>query len=715
MPLSRIKAALFWEETMAQKRAVCAAIGCLLAGAFGNSCEARVVRFVVEQTRSFADGMSFGNTGPYQRLDGTAYMEVDPHDALNSVIVNLDKAPRNARGLVEFSAPFFILKPVDLSKSNHKLFYGINNRGNKQTLGYFNYVPAGPGINNPITVADAGDGFLMRLGYTIVDAGWQGDVADVPGSNVLFPNLPIATQPDGSPIVEAVRIEYSDRTIPANGTFSLPLEGSSSFRSYPAADTNTAHSTLTVRDEVSDQGPMTPIASDQWAFGSCPTGKDSLIADATQICLFSGFQTDKLYTLIYPAKNPIVMGLGYAVTRDIGSFLRYETHDDAGNPNPLAASPTQVGVTRSYSFGSSSTGMYQREFLYLGFNEDETHRPVFDARWIHKSGTNRLFANVEFADPNTYSRQDDRQDFLSTTYPPTTLAVTTDPISGIRDGLVKRPDTDGLIFESDTENEFYNMRASLNVADGLGNPVPLPKNVRLYFLSGFQHSGNNPPDSFPGPAGMCENATNPNYHGPTVRALLMALDAWVDSGVEPPASNYPSRRDNTLVPLETAQQAFPKIPGVTLPPMLNELQLLDFGPLFEPEGGVLTELPPLLGPNYKIFVPEPDSDGLDIAGIRPMEIRVPLGTNMGWNVRAAGFRAPNLCGLNGSFVPFATTKAERLAKGDPRLSLRERYRDHQGYVLAVQRAAAELVRERFLIQEDADRFVSDAQASSILK
>lgn len=700
---------------MAQVRALLAAIAWFVVVAFGPPCDARVVRFVVEQTRSFAGGMSFGDVGPYQRLDGTAYMEVDPRDPLNALIVNLDKSPRNASGLVEFTAPFFILKPADISRGNHKILYGINNRGNKQTLGYFNYVPAGPGINNPLTAADAGDGFLMRLGYTIVDAGWQGDVANLPGSNVLLPNLPVASQPDGSPIIAAVRIEYSDRTIPATGTFSLPLEGSPSFNSYPTSDTNTAHSRLTVRDQVSDQGQMTPIAADQWAFGTCPSGKDSLVADPTHICLFGGFQADKLYTLIYPAQNPIVMGLGYAVTRDIGSFLRYETQDDVGNSNPVAASPAQVGVSRSYSFGSSSTGMYQRAFLYLGFNEDESHRPVFDARWIHKSGTNRLFANVEFADPNTYSRQDDRQDFLSSTYPPTTFAVTTDPLSGIRDGLVKRPATDGLIFESDTENEFYNMRASLNVADGLGNPVPLPKNVRLYFLSGFQHSGNNPPDSFPGPAGMCENAINPNYHGPTVRALLMALDAWVDRGVEPPASNYPSLRGRTLVPLDAAQKAFPNIPGVTFPPMLNELQLLDFGPLFDSQGGILTVLPPLLGPSYKLFVPEPDPDGLDVAGIRPMEIRVPLGTNVGWNVRAPGFRAPNLCGLNGSFIPFATTRTERLAKGDPRRSLKERYKNHNGYVAAVEQAAAELVQSRFLLQEDANRFISDAKASSVLK
>lgn len=342
---------------MAQERALLAAIGWFLAVAFAPPCDARVVRFVVEQTRSFAGGMSFGDVGPYQRLDGTAY-------------------------------------------------------------------------------------------------------------------------------------------IPATGTFSLPLEGSPSFNSYPTSDTNTAHSTLTVRDQVSDQGQMTPIAADQWGFGTCPSGKDSLVADPTQICLFSRFQADKLYTLIYPAKNPIVMGLGYAVTRDIGSFLRYETQDDVGNSNPLAASPAQVGISRNYSFGSSSTGMYQREFLYLGFNEDESHRPVFDARWIHKSGTHRLFANVEFADPNTYSRQDDRQDFLSSTYPPTTFAVTTDPLSGIRDGLVKRPDTSA---------GFRMKKGAVNST----NPPALRGAFGAPVASRHSTTGSTAPASMPPPPKPPETQTGP--------------------------------------------------------------------------------------------------------------------------------------------------------------------------------------------------------------
>src|SRR2546425_1169050 len=493
-------------------------------------------------------------------------MEVDPHDPLNAVIVNLDKAPRNARDMVEFTAPFFILKPVDMARGNHKIFYAINNRGNKVGLFSFPLAPLSPSTNDPLNYA--GDGLQLRLGYTIVDAGWQGDVA--PGDNRLFPNFPVATQRDGSPIVAAVRSDYSDRTIPQAGTFTLPLKGNPAFRAYETADTNTARSTLTVRTEVA--GAKVPIPSDRWAFGRCPTGPASLVPTTTDICLFDGFRADQLYELIYPAKNPIVMGLGYAVTRDIGSFLRYQTRDDVGNPNPLALSPTNVGIRRAYSFGSSSTGMYQRDFLFLGSNEDEAHRKVFDAVMIHIGGTHRLFANVEFADPNIYSRQDDRHDFLSYSYPPLTLAVTTDPISGIHDGILKRPATDPLVFMIDGEAELWQFQGALNVTDGLGNPVPVPDNVRLYQNSGFGHGVVAGLLSPPGPRGICENFTQSSGTSPTNRALLIALDAWTDQGIEPPKSNYPRVENKTLISLDEYRAAFPAIPGAAVPTVLNELE-----------------------------------------------------------------------------------------------------------------------------------------------
>ena len=681
----------------------------LVLGLCASLAEARVVRFVVEQRRVFADGMAFGTVGPYERLDGTVYMEVDPADPLNALIVNLDKAPRNARGLVEFSSTFYILKPVDMRRGNGKIFYGVNNRGNKLESGLrWNYVAAG---NNPLTPADAGDGFLLRLGYAIVDAGWQGDVAA--GNDRLLPMFPVATQPDGSAIIAAVRVEFSDRNIPADGTFTLPLKGSPNFRAYPAADLDPGRSTVTVRTAV--EGAKTPVPADRWAFGRCPTGRGSLVPSATDLCLFDGFRADRLYELIYPATDPTVMGLGYAVTRDVASFLRYQARDDARNPNPLAIDATTVNIRRTYASGTSSTGMYMRDFIYLGFNEDEAHRKVFDAINIHIPGTHRLFANVEFADPNTYSRQDDRHDYLSTSYPPLTYAVTTDPISGIRDGIMKRPATDPLVIQTDTENEFWTMQASLNVHDGTGEPVLLPDNVRLYLLSNFQHGGGNPRAAVPGPAGMCANPTNPNYHGPTQRALLIALDAWADRNEEPPKSRYPRVEDGTLVTLDEYVATLPRIPGMAITKVLNELTLPNFGPTFSSRGGRLTQLPPIPGATYAVLVPQADQDGLNTAGIRPSEIRAPLGTNVGWNVRASGRREGNLCGLSGSFIPFAVTKAQRLAAGDPRESLEERYTDHQGYVNAVRQAARELVGEGFLLEEDADRFIRSAEASDVLR
>ncbi len=546
-----------------------------------------------------------------------------------------------------------------------------------------------------------------------MDAGWEGDV--VPSPTRLAANLPIATQPDGSPIVGLMRIEYSDRTIPVAGTFTMSLEGNAGFRSYETADTNAAHSSFTVRDDVN--APKTPIPPDRWAFGRCPTGQASLVPSTTDICYFDGFRNDKLYELIYPAKNPIVMGLGHATTRDVGSFLRYEIHDDAGNLNPLAPTAGHAGIQRSCATGASQTGGYLRDFMYLGFNEDESHRKVFDGIIPTIAGTDRVFINVRFADPNIYSAEDDRHDFLQSSYPPFTYAVTTDPISGIRDGIMKRPATDPLVFQIDSESEFWQLRGSLNVADGLGNPVSVPTNVRLYLVSSTSH-GFGTVGLLTPPAGqspLCQNPTHSAFVPEITRALLVAMDEWADQGIEPPKSNYPRLEGKTLVSLDEAREAFPEISGVNFPTVLNEYELLDFGPEFGRLGGVLTLQPPRLGASYEMFVPKADKDGLNIAGIRPVQIRVPLGTSTGWNVRAPGHRPPNLCSLTGSFFPFADSKAERLVTGDPRKSLEERYKDHDGFVKAVKKAAKDLVKERFLLEEDAQKFIQAAEDSDVLR
>ena len=685
-----------------------------MAGWLTNPADARVVRIVVDRTTPYAAGRTFGEAGVFERLEGTVHMEVDPDDPLNGIVVNLDRAPRNANGLVEFSAPFVIIRPVDASRGNRKILYGINNRGNAIEIPFqtFPTLPAGA---DPETA----DGLFFRMGYTFVDAGWAGDI--ITTETRLGADLPVAVQADGSPIVSRIRVQYptdspsqadSEGEGGING-FTLPLKGTDRFVSYETADTRTANSTLTVRDAIDEASR--PVASNRWAFGTCPSGETSLAATTRDICVFDGLKRDHIYELTYPARSPWVMGLGYAVTRDLASFLRYETFDDEGSPNPLAESDTVVGIRRAYGLGISSTGMYLREFLYLGFNEDEAHRQVFDAVRIHIPGSHRLFANVEFSDPNIYSRQDRTTDFTSTSYPPLTYAVTTDPITNVRDGILKRPDTDPLVFQSDTSNEFWQMKASLNVHDGFGNPVPVPDNVRLYFMSSHPHGGATGVGVVPTDRGSCEHVTN-SYRStaPTMRALLVALDEWADQGIEPPKSNYPDTRRGTLATVDEVARTFPTIPGVTFPTVVNGLNTLDFGPTFGPQGGRQTALPPSIGASYQVLIPTTDRDGHDVAGIRSVDIAVPVGTNTGWNLYPAGPRGKDLCGLTGSFFAFAQTRNERLASGDSRRSLEERYGDHAGFVRAVRRAAEAAMAQRTLLAEDADVIIKMAEDSDIL-
>jgi hypothetical protein len=163
-----------------------------------------------------------------------------------------------------------------------------------------------------------------------------------------------------------------------------------------------------------------------------------------------------------------------------------------------------------------------------------------------------------------------------------------------------------------------------------------------------------------------------------------------------------------------AASAFPAIPGVTFPTILNELDLLDFGPAFGPTGGYVTALPPLRRGRYQVLVPKPDPDGIDAVGIRTVDVAAPVGTNTGWNLRAPGPRGMDLCGLSGAFFPFAETRADRVASGDPRRSLQERYGDHAGFVAAVERATADLLAQRFLLAEDAEVIIGLAKESDVL-
>lgn len=667
-------------------------------------------RLEIERREPYAGGQSWGAVGPCERLVGTAWYEVDPANPHNRVIVNLDKAPRNAAGKVEFSAPFFMIKPVDMAKGNGKIFYNVNNRGNTDL---------GP-VADPAKVGGQ-VAQQLRMGFALVDAGWHGD--GTPNPHQLFPNFPVATQADGTPIIGRLRLEFS---VPAPA-YSQPL--APLWRAYETSDTDTSASTLLMRERAG--GKPVAIAPDRWAFGTCTDDPTSMKPSTTDITLFDGFSPDRLYELIYPAKNPIVMGLAYAVTRDLASFLRRQARDDAGNPNPLAISPEGALPRLAYGFGASSTGMYMREYLYLGFNEDEGGCKVFDGVFINTGGANRLFANVEFAHPTFYSAQDNHQDFVSNAIGPATFGVSLDPLTSREDGILKRTKTDPLVIEAVDENSFWTWKNSLQVVDGHGTSIPIPNNVRLYFKAGAGHLGihglMSPPTAPHGFFGECEypaQALNaPGFNPQAVErslpglggAIVVVLDEWVDKGIAPPESTFPTRENGALVTLGEYRKLFPKVPGFTPPDVMAELCVLDFGPEFGPEGGRMTILPPRHGEAYHLFVPRPDADGIAVGEHRPMEAAVPLGTNVGWNLRRESHRSGDLCSLEGSFIPFAKTKAERLAANDPRPSLEERYGDHAGFVTAVRNAAEALVRARFMLQVEADAWITEAQASDVLR
>ncbi len=712
--------------------------------------EARITKLQITRTESptFA-GAAFGSAGQFEKIVGIAHGEVDPHDPLNAIIQDIALAPRNARGMVEYSTDFYLIKPIDMSKGNRMLFYNVGNRGNKGGLNTFNI--GAQGGNEPTS---AGDGFLQELGYTLIWSGWQPDI--LPGAGRTTMRVPIARNPDGSPITGLVRSEFSV----AAPTNTQPLSAgryTGASAPYPTANANnrTPFSdgflpTLTVRDR--EPHPRIPIQNTQWAFGACPGGAVVTPSD-TQICLLgAGFQPNKLYEVIYRAKDPIVMGLGYAGLRDLIAFFKHVPRDDFGTPNPLSVAGKRkggeeihgewgrkgedddddddeeeraTGQTKAVFSGSSQSGRNMRTFLHLGFNEDEDGRMVFEGAYPHIGGGRAQF-NSRFSQAGrAWGHAHDHR------YPayefPFAYQSTHDPLTGQTAGVLDRclrTHTCPKIFHVATALEIWEGRQSLGLTDTLGKrDLSEPHFLRAYIMVSTQH-GSAP---FPPGFGECQQQLNPNPQVNTMRALWVAFTDWVKDGKEPPPSEFPRIRDNTLV--HPSKVKFPSIPannygGVVRPAtkftgLANPLQVLDWGRSFNnrDESGIITIEPPLVGHrDYGVLVPQVDEDGNDLGGIRSTQLQAPTATYTGWNLGAAGtVQEDFLCTLSGSYIPFARTKAERQATGDPRRSLEERYKDHRGYVQAVQKATKKLVKDRFLLQRDADRLVSEAEASDILR
>jgi hypothetical protein len=664
-------------------------VSVVLALGWPGRVEAHITKIVITRVESPTfEGLSFGDVGPYEKLRLRAVGEVDPDDPRNAVITDIRLAPRNSRGMVEYSMDVFILKPVILANGNHRLLYYMNNRGNLDSpffasIGVLSVFNDGGGGNDPTTAVDAGNGFLMRQGYTIVSSGWDASVA--PGGNRLTLSVPVAKNLDGSSIVgpslEEIVIDNAT-TITAGLT-------------YPAATLDKSQASLTVRVHYDD--PPVDIPAPGWEY----------ISDRTIRLLPAGtaFTQGRLYEFTYPARDPTVAGLAFAATRDLTAFLRHAVEDDSGQRNPLAGDVQAV-----YAFGISQPARYMRDFVHLGFNEDEQGRPVLNGVLNWLGGGSGIFLNYRFAQPARTHRQ-----HIGRWYPerefPFANQVLFDPITGKTDGRLRRclaSNTCPQIFEVNSANEYWVKTGSLLHTDTVGNDLADPPNVRFYLLSSLAHVASTE-------AGICQQPGNPIVPNAALRALLVALDAWVTDDVTPPTSRVPRRADATLVPsLPQEAMGFPTIPGVTYNGVMTTGDLLDWGPSFS--DGILTIVPPLLlGSPYPAYVPRTDSDGIDVAGIHLPAVAAPLATYAGWGLRAAAFAGDDLCDAFGQKLDFQQTKAERLAMGDTRPSVEERYPNHGAYVRAVARAANSLHRERLLLGEDVERIVQAAAESAIGK
>ncbi|HEV2612088.1 MAG TPA: alpha/beta hydrolase domain-containing protein [Noviherbaspirillum sp.] len=639
-------------------------------------------------------GRTFGDVGAYEKLRGKAYGELDPKDPRNTVITDLQFAPRNARGNVEYSMDIYILKPIDLAKGNHKLFMEVNNRGAK----LFGALNQSTGGNNPTTSADAGQAFLMNQGYTLAWNGW--DPSAPAGGDSLTISLPVARNPDGSSITGP---SYEYLVFDNTTTQSAPL-------SYDAATRDKARAKLTVRDRLNDVAVTVPDTG--WEYAS----------DRSIRLLPAGtaFKQSAIYEFTYTAKDPVVAGIGFAATRDFVSFLRNAKTDSTNKANPLAGD-----IRRVHAFTISQPGRYMNDFIWLGFNQDERGGRVFDGveNWI-AAGTG-VALNYRFAQSPRTERN--RQNHLYPEAPfPFAFNTLTDTLTGRTDGRNARctqTDTCPKIMNVNSANEYWVKAGSLLHTDTQGNDLADPANVRSYLISGTEHTGTGSPANSPGMCAQPRNTTDPS---PALRALFVALDRWVD-GVAPPPSAVPRRSDGSAAMIRATAESvngvgevpqselgWPSIPGVTYTGLATIRNLLDFGPRFNQ--GIIDNYPPLVtGRTYPAFVSKVDPDGNEVAGIRLPPVAAPVATTTGWALRATAFGGPDGCEQFGQIIPFRTTQAERVAAGDPRLSLEERYRDHAGYVQAVTQSVNRLVEQRLLLPADAQRYISAAEASSVLK
>lgn len=631
----------------------------------------------------YENGRSFGEVGPYERIDAIAHYAVDPVHAANQGIVDLALAERDDEGRVWFSGDMTLLMPRQPEKGNRALIMHVPNRGGRQ-LSRLNLYPR----ESPVSAAvEPGDGFLFEHGWTVGWAAWQWDVPRSPERmriGLEAPEVPLAArQPDGRMQLR-LQIFRSASSLPLTDQHVGPHGDHRLIRS---AHVNDAEATLLVRH--GPYGEARTIARDHWRFARAVDGQ--AVEDNGHIWLDGGFEAGLTYDVLYTPLNCPVVGAGLLATRDLASYLRYDE-----------GAPTAGAINHTIAEGQSQCGRFLRTFLHLGLNNDEADRPVFDGVLAHIAGGRRGEFNNRHGQPSVqptplfghlFPFADDPQ---------------TDPLTGRTGGLLDRQRQNGgapKIFYTDTSSEYWRGDASLAHTDlASGGDCELPGEVRRYLFSSTQHgAGEVPLTNQTVFGGVGTAPVNIVDYRPLYRAALANLLAWVADGTEPPASAYPQAATSTRGTRRDVMATLAAIPGLALPDadVLTTMYPLHLGEFAD--SGIATP-PAKVGPMaYPDWVSSVDANGNEAAGIAMPDITVPVATHTGFNPRHPDIGGPGeMLEYIGSTVPFARTSEERSATNDPRPSLAERYASRDDYLAQVRQAAHTLVEQRYLLAQDVD-------------
>jgi hypothetical protein len=633
----------------------------LLACVIATPASAAVTRLTVEKVTPMSGG--------YELLEGHFAGTLDATDKHNSQINDIRFPALGASGKVEYSTTFAIARPTGAISG--VLVYDVPNRGRG----------AATAIGN---------------GHVDVVSGWQGDLEEGPGvQRINVPSAPVT----GPAYVRFMNMPAGTTTMPVKGG----PQGNQGGRGFDVAMAAGARLFTGISDDRPNEQKEVP--GSDWAFADCGATPFPGKPDLTKLCVKGGFDPKLAYTLAFAAKDSKVLGIGFAATRDLVAFLRYDTSE----ANPMA------GTMRwAIGRGVSQSGNFLRAFVNLGFNTTEDDRIVFD-------GLNPIVAmrmnsmSYRFASPGglvgLYEVGNDGINWWSDY---------NDTVRGQGNhGLLDRCRADKncpKVAEIMGSAEFWNLRASVNyVGTDLKADIRLPANVRRYYNAGTHHNGGRGGfDLVTPPIAACVLLSNPNPSSDTNRAIFAALVAWVTKGTEPPPSKYPRLAARQLITPEVYSKEFPNIPGQPRP-AYSPLYQYDFGEGFSyPDmTGAMGTVPPRIVKTIPQLVPRADADGNELDGIRSPLISAPLGSYVGWNIAASGFEQGRYCGNTGGYIPFAATRAERQAKGDPRPSLEERYPSHAAYVAKVKAAADGLVAQRYMLAADAARIVAEAEAAKL--